>query len=97
MTEMTTEVSFGLSDLDRVPLLPQQQEGLQRLREAALGTPVWRARKETEARDLYANLAAKCSVEFVSELLYRLQNEESKHMKIVRDMLARLEAGHGVS
>jgi hypothetical protein len=54
MTETSTELSFGLSDLDRVPLLAQQEEGLQRLRQAALGTPVWRARKETEARDLLA-------------------------------------------
>jgi len=54
MTQSTPEVSFGLSDLDRVPLLPQQEEGLQRLREAALGTPAWRARKEIEARDLLA-------------------------------------------
>jgi hypothetical protein len=54
MTATTTEMSFGLSDLDRVPLPPQQEDGLRRLREAALGTPVWRARKETEARDLLA-------------------------------------------
>jgi hypothetical protein len=54
MTETSTELSFGLSDLYRVPLLPQQEEGLQRLRETALGTPAWRARKESEARDLLA-------------------------------------------
>ena len=54
MTETSAELTFGLSDLDRVPLLPQQEEGLQRLRKAALGTPAWRARKETEARDLLA-------------------------------------------
>jgi rubrerythrin len=52
--------------------------------------------KETEASEFYADLAANCSVEFVRELLYRLQSEERKHMKMIRDMLARLEAGHSV-
>jgi hypothetical protein len=54
MTETSTGLSFGLSDLDRVPLLPKQEEKLRLLRETALGTPVWRARKEAEARDLLA-------------------------------------------
>jgi hypothetical protein len=54
MREATVKASFGLSDLDRVPLLPQQEERLQHLRESSLGPPPWRARKECEVRDLLA-------------------------------------------
>lgn len=54
MMETSNGLDFGLSDLHRVPLLGQQQEGLERLQQAALGTPVWRARKQSEARDLLA-------------------------------------------
>ena len=49
--------------------------------------------KETEAHDFYAALAASCTVEYVKELLLKLQNEEAKHMRMVREMLARLESG----
>ena len=52
--------------------------------------------KETEARDLYAGLAAGCSVDFVRDLLEKLANEEGKHMGMVRGMLSRLEAGRDV-
>jgi hypothetical protein len=54
MRETTTKTSFGLSDLERVPLLPQQEERIRRLRESSLGPPPWRARKECEVRDLLA-------------------------------------------
>jgi hypothetical protein len=54
MKETTAEPCFGLSDLDRVPLLQQQEERLRRLRESSLGPPPWRARKESEVRDLLA-------------------------------------------
>ena len=49
--------------------------------------------KETEAHDFYAELAASCTVEFVKELLLKLQNEEYKHIRMIRDMLGRLESG----
>ncbi len=49
--------------------------------------------KEEQARDLYAGLAAACSVDFVRELLEKLQNEESKHVRMIHDMLGRLEMG----
>jgi hypothetical protein len=52
--QTSNEMSFGLSDLHRVPLLEKQEEGLQRLQQAALGTAEWRARKQSEARDLLA-------------------------------------------
>jgi hypothetical protein len=54
MMHDSTELSFGLADLERVPLLPQQEEGYQRLCKAALGTPAWRARKRCEVHDLLA-------------------------------------------
>ena len=47
--------------------------------------------KETQARDFYAELAAECPVDFVRELLETLQNEEYKHMKMIKNMLGRLE------
>ena len=49
--------------------------------------------KETEARDFYAEMASGCSVDFVKELLEQLQNEEAKHVHIIKKMLARLEVG----
>ena len=49
--------------------------------------------KETAARDFYAGLARRCHVDFVQELLFRLQNEEEKHMDLIHKMLARLAGG----
>ena len=50
------------------------------------------AEKETSARDFYAELAARCHVDFVRELLLRLHNEEEKHLDLIRKMLARLDS-----
>ncbi|MBN1558282.1 MAG: hypothetical protein JW951_09070 [Lentisphaerae bacterium] len=47
--------------------------------------------KETQARDFYAELAAHTSVDFVRDLLITLQNEESRHMRMIRAMIAKLE------
>ncbi|MEJ2724112.1 MAG: ferritin family protein [Deltaproteobacteria bacterium] len=49
--------------------------------------------KETQAHDFYAEVAASCAVDFVKELLLKLQNEEAKHMRMIQDMLGRLELG----
>ena len=49
--------------------------------------------KETQARDFYGELALSCAVDFVRELLEKLRNEESKHMRMIQDMRARLESG----
>lgn len=46
--------------------------------------------KETQARNMYEELAEKCSVDFVRELLEKLQNEETKHIRMIEDMLRRL-------
>jgi rubrerythrin len=48
---------------------------------------------ETQAHDFYSGLASDCTVNFVRELLEKLQNEESKHMRMIQDMLSRLESG----
>jgi rubrerythrin len=53
--------------------------------------------KETQARDFYAGLEATCAVDFVKELLQTLQNEENKHMRMIQDMLGRLDAGMSMS
>ena len=49
--------------------------------------------KEQQAHDFYERLAAHCDVDFVKELLEKLQNEESKHIHLIRQMKGRLEAG----
>jgi rubrerythrin len=52
--------------------------------------------KETQARDFYARLHTDCSVDFVKELLLKLQNEEAKHVRLIQDMMGRLESGRGI-
>jgi len=52
------------------------------------------AEKETRARDFYAELATRCHVDFVRDLLLRLHNEEEKHLDLIRKMLAQLGSGH---
>ena len=51
---------------------------------------------ETQARDFYIGLALDCSVDFVRELLEKLQNEEYKHMCMIQDMIRRLESGKDI-
>jgi len=52
--------------------------------------------KEQQAHDFYEKLAAKCHVDYVRELLEELQNEESKHMHLIRKMKSRLAAGKSI-
>lgn len=54
-------------------------------------------RKEEGARDYYAKLADGCTVDFVRELLWKLMNEEEKHVRMIRDMQARLNTGKNPS
>ena len=49
--------------------------------------------KEMQARDFYAELAARTSVDYVRDLLLNLQNEEAKHVHLIQTMLGKLEAG----
>lgn len=64
MSQATGERHFGLHDLGEVPLLPQQEQALERMREVSLGPPVWRARKEAEVRELFAleNIAQRMTI-----------------------------------
>ncbi len=52
---------------------------------------------ETQARDFYEEMAINCSVDFVKELLETLQNEETKHIRMIDHMLAKLESGKDIS
>ena len=52
---------------------------------------------ETLARDFYEEMAINCSVDFVKELLETLQNEETKHIRMIDHMLTRLESGKDIT
>ena len=49
--------------------------------------------KETQAKDFYEKLAVDSSVDFVTDLLRKLQNEEAKHIRMIQEIAARLESG----
>ena len=52
--------------------------------------------KEKEARDFYDEQAANCRVDFVRKLLERLKDEESKHIRLVQGMIAKLSIGRDI-
>jgi rubrerythrin len=52
--------------------------------------------KEKESRDFYDEQAAHCSVDFVSKLLNKLKDEESKHIRLVQDMITKLSLGKDI-
>jgi rubrerythrin len=52
--------------------------------------------REKESRDFYAAIAASCSVDYVKELLEKLENEEEKHMHMIQAMIERLDAGRDI-
>lgn len=52
--EIDNQKSYGLADLARVPLPSSQRDGLERLRETALGSASWRARKIESLRETFA-------------------------------------------
>ena len=49
--------------------------------------------REEQARDLYAELAAQCRIDFVRELLERLRDEEAKHARLLQEIITRLNRG----
>jgi len=49
--------------------------------------------KERQARTFYSELAERCQIEMVKELLEKLKDEENKHVKMVEDMMAALRLG----
>ncbi len=64
LPQESRERLLGLSDLLEVPLLAHQEQGLERLREAALGSAMWRNRKIAETRKVFGleQLADRLSV-----------------------------------
>ncbi len=52
--------------------------------------------KEEEAYRFYDRLLEECRVDVVRELLEKLKNEEHKHMRMVEEMIARLNLGKAV-
>ena len=47
--------------------------------------------KEQQAHDFYEHMGLTCKVEMVVELLDLLKNEESRHLRLIQAMLAKLE------
>ena len=52
--------------------------------------------KEKEARDFYDEQATHCRVDFVRELLEKLKDEESKHIRLVQGMITKLSVGRDI-
>jgi rubrerythrin len=49
--------------------------------------------REQESRDLYGNLATTCHIESVRDLLEKLQGEDAKHVRMIQDMMTKLNMG----
>ena len=49
--------------------------------------------KEKKAHDFYMESAMHCKVQVVRDLLEGLMHEESRHIKLIQGMLARLQNG----
>jgi rubrerythrin len=47
--------------------------------------------KEQQAHDFYEQMSLDCKVDMVVELLDTLKNEESRHLRLIRAMIAKLE------
>ncbi len=52
-------------------------------------------KKEENAYAFYDRLLQSSGVEFIRELLVTLRDEEAKHIRLIKDKLARLNAGRG--
>jgi len=52
-------------------------------------------KKEESSFRLYDNMLQETKVGFVRELIERLREEESKHVRMIRQRIARLEMGRG--
>ena len=50
----TPTTGYGLSDLHRVPLLPQHEAAIEHARTVALGAGYWRHAKFSAIRDVFA-------------------------------------------
>ncbi len=49
--------------------------------------------KEQQAHDFYDHAILQCKIKPVQELLERLKDEETRHIRLIRDMLVKLELG----
>jgi len=49
--------------------------------------------KEEEARRFYDQLLGECRIDMVRDLLERLKSEEHKHMRMIEEMITRLNLG----
>ena len=49
--------------------------------------------KERQSREFYARLADQCRIDMVRKLLEKLKDEETKHERMIEDMLAELRLG----
>ncbi|MFO7535966.1 MAG: ferritin family protein [Kiritimatiellia bacterium] len=49
--------------------------------------------REKQAHDFYENMALHCKVELVRRLLDDLKNEESRHIRLIQALLAKMELG----
>ncbi len=53
--------------------------------------------KEEEAHRFYDQLLGECRVDMVRDLLERLKNEEFKHIRMIEDMITRLNLGKALA
>jgi rubrerythrin len=53
--------------------------------------------KEEEAHRFYDQLLAECRADPVRDLLERLKNEEYKHIRMIEEMIARLNQGKALA
>ena len=63
---------------------------LNQILEVALG-------KEEEAHRFYDQLLGECRADTVRELLERLKNEEYKHIRMIEEMITRLNLGKALA
>lgn len=49
--------------------------------------------KEQQAHDFYEHAILSCKIVMVRELLEKLKDEESRHVRLVREMLVKIELG----
>ena len=52
-------------------------------------------RKEEASCRLYEGMMNDSRVDFVRELLEKLRDEEARHVRMIKKMISRLEAGRG--
>ncbi len=77
---------------DRMEVIMADNRKTQRTSTDVLQTAL---RKEEASCRLYDGMINDSRVEFVRELLARLRDEEARHVRMIKNMISRLEAGRG--